>query len=84
MGISKSIEKLDEYNRRLESGEAEKIKPKHVEKIIHKLMAKKQGLADELSQAIKESKKERLKHKLEIANEQIERAQWLLEKIRAD
>ena len=82
MGLSKSIEKLDEYNRRLKSGEADRIKPAHVEKVIHKLAAKKQTLIDEISEATKIEKQERLRQKLETANAQIERAQWLLEQIR--
>ena len=81
MGLGKISEKLDDYFSRLEGGKAKKIKPKHVEKVIAKLHTKEGLLREELRDAKKASKRERLKNKLATAREQIERAEWLLEKV---
>lgn len=81
MGLEKITEKLDKYFNRLESGKATKIKPSHVEKAIAKLHAKQKLLKDELRDAEKVSKKSRLENKLVTVREQIDRAEWLLEKI---
>ncbi len=81
MALKKSIEKLDTYFGRLASKKVEKIEPSHVEKVLAKLRAKEASLLDELNQAQKESKKERLKSKLKVAREQIGRGEWLMEEI---
>ena len=81
MGLEKTTEKLDKYFNRLENGKATKIKPAHVEKAISKLHAKRQLLMEELGETEKMSKKGRLENKLATVREQIERAEWLLEKI---
>ena len=81
MGLEKITEKLDKYFSRLERGKATKIKPSHVEKVIAKLYAKQELLKDELRDAVKPSKKDRLENKLSTVREQIERAEWLLEKV---
>ncbi|AXI41038.1 hypothetical protein [Sulfitobacter sp. SK011] len=81
MGLEKIGEKLDRYFNRLEQGKAAKIKPNHVEKVISKLRAKQKLLQEELGSAEKPSKKTRLESKLATVSEQIERAEWLLEKI---
>ncbi len=81
MGIERSVEKLDKYNKRLTEGKVQKIKPGHVEKVIRKLRAKEKSLLAELEGKTKEVKIERLNRKLSAAREQIGRAEWLLQKI---
>jgi len=81
MPLTKAIEKLKKYYKRLEAGRTKKIKPSHVEKVIKKLVAKEASLLDEIEQAKKATKKDRLKQKLEATRKQIKRAQWLLEHV---
>lgn len=82
MGLGKSIEKLDDYSSRLKKGKARKIKPAHVEKVIGKLKAKEKSLKGEIISTGKDGKKSRLKQKLAIVSEQLERANWLLQKVK--
>ncbi|QGX99057.1 hypothetical protein EI983_12575 [Roseovarius faecimaris] len=77
MGLHKTVEKLDEYLKRLDQGQVQKIKPSHVEKVIRKLEAKKALLLDELAETGKPDKRERLQAKLGIVHDQLERAHWL-------
>ena len=77
MGLEKAVEKLDKYFKRLEMGKAQKIKPDHIKKVIFKLEAKAQLLRTELAETEKDSKKQRLKRKLEMVQEQQDRARWL-------
>ena len=81
MGLGKSVEKLDKYYERLHKGKAYKIKPSHVEEILRKLQARERMLLEEISDATKDSKKERLQRKLGGVREQQERARWLQDKI---
>ncbi len=81
MGLESAVEKLDKYFKRLEAGKAQKIKPAHVEKVIQKLEAKAQLLRAELAETDKASKKQRLERKLEMVQEQQDRARWLETKI---
>ena len=84
MGLTKISQKLDSYFSRLEDGKAAKIKPSHVEKVIAKLRSKQQLLKDEISDPVNLSKKERLESKLSVVGDQIERGEWLLDKIGSD
>jgi Zn-dependent oligopeptidase len=81
MAMTKVIEKLKKYYGRLEAGNAKKIKPSHVEKVIDKLLANKRNLLEEIAITKKTSKKERLIQKLAATRKQIDRAKWLLKKI---
>lgn len=81
MGMKKLAAKVDEYNNRLESGKASKIKPSHVEKVLEKLRKKTGELEDELAVATSPEKKARLEKKLTIARAHIERGEWLLTQI---
>ena len=81
MKLKNSIEKLDAYFERLESGKAQKIDPDHVSKMIRKLTKKREGLMGELSEVVKPSKKQRLLQKCATLDAQIERARWLLDQI---
>ena len=81
MGLDKLAAKVDEYNDRLDSGKASKIKPSHVEKVLAKLAKKTAELEHEVAHTRSEDKKERLKRKLGIARTHKERAEWLLKEI---
>ena len=77
MTMHKTAEKLEKYQHRLQAGKADKIKPKHVDKILDKLSAKESEVAAELAETTKESKRERLEHKQATIRELIEQARWL-------
>lgn len=81
MGLKKFAEKLADYNARLESGKAEKIKKTHVEKVMKKLQKKTVQLDTEIASEENTEKKARLQRKLDIAQEHIKRAEWLLTQI---
>ncbi len=81
MKLKKSVAKLDEYNRRLEEKKADQIKPAHVEQVLDRLHAKRSELEEELKTAEKPGKKDRLTRKIALADDQISRAEWLLQEI---
>ncbi len=80
MAYEKLSTKLEEYLARLKAGKASKIKPRDVEKVITKLRARRA----ELLEAVEKSpaKAERLNQKLQIADDLIARAEWLLDELR--
>jgi hypothetical protein len=81
MGLKKLAAKVEEYNARLESGKASKIKSSHVEAVLQKLHAKSTELEAEIATATSADKKARLEGKLGIARTHIERAEWLLKEL---
>ena len=81
MALTKAIEKLKKYYKRLEAGDAKKIKPSHINKVMNKLSNKEEIILKELSETTKASKKKRLRQKLGATRKQIDRSQWLLKKI---
>ncbi len=81
MALSKTVEKLDRYYGRLKNGNAKRIKPAHVEKVIEKLDKRSLDLKEEISETQKDSKKERLERKLQKTQELTARAKWLLNEI---
>lgn len=81
MGLKKLTEKLADYKERLERGKTEKIKSDHVRKVLAKLRKKSAELEAELSTETKAAKKERLARKLDVARDQVSRAEWLLREI---
>ncbi len=81
MGLKRLAEKVAEYDERLERGKASQIKPSHVTKVLEKLRKKRAELEAEIATTKSADKKDRLKRKLGIACEQIERAEWLLGEI---
>jgi cell division protein FtsB len=81
MGLKKLAAKVEDYNERLESGKASKIKPHHVEEVLQKLRAKSTELEAEISAARSPDKKDRLEGKLQIAHTHIKRAEWLLKEL---
>ncbi len=81
MELKKLAAKIAQYNERLESGKASKVKPKHVRQVLDKLQSKALSLQAEISSTDDADSLSRLKIKLKIAHEQISRAQTLLEQI---
>jgi hypothetical protein len=81
MGLKKLAAKVEDYNERLESGKASKIKPRDVEKVLEKLRAKSTDLETEIVQTESADKKARLEGKLHVARTHIERAEWLLKEL---
>lgn len=81
MGLKKLAAKMEDYNERLESGKASKIKPRDVEKVLQKLRSKSTDLEAEIASTASADKKARLEGKLQIAHAQIERAEWLLKEL---
>jgi hypothetical protein len=81
MGLKKLAAKVEDYNTRLESGKASKIKPSHVEKVLQKLRVKAAELEAEIATASSADKKDRLEGKLAIARTHIDRAEWLLKEL---
>lgn len=81
MGLKKLAAKVAEYNERLRSGKASKIKPGHVEKVREKLRKKSVELEAEIASAHSPEKRARLQRKLEVARAQEERADWLLKEL---
>ena len=64
MGLKKLAEKVADYNERLRSGKASKIKPGHVEKVLEKLRKKSVELEAELAATHAPEKRVRLERKL--------------------
>jgi hypothetical protein len=81
MGLKKLAAKVEDYNARLESGKASKIKPTHVEQVLQKLRVKAADLEAEIAAARSSDKKTRLEGKLAIARTHIARAEWLLKEL---
>lgn len=81
MGLKKLAAKVADYNERLETGQADKIKPEHVQKVLDKLQKKETSLREEVASCKDADRKDRLQRKLDVAQEQIARARWLLETV---
>ncbi len=77
MKLSHSIEKLKNYFERCRQGKVEKIKLKHVDRVLQKLRSKKASVKKDLIDAKKQEKRKRLKRKLSVLNVQIDRGEWL-------
>ncbi len=81
MKLSRSIEKLAEYYERFRKGKVEKIKLKHVDRVLAKLRSKKTALKEDLKDAKKKEKRKRLTSKLSVIQIQIDRGEWLRTRI---
>jgi hypothetical protein len=81
MGLKKLASKVAEYDNRLAQGKAEQIKPDHVENVLKKLRKKTADLEAEIAATGNDDKKVRLRRKLAIARQHVERAEWLLDRI---
>ncbi len=78
IGLKKLAVKVAAYYARLEQGNAHSIKPSHVQKIKAKLRAKEEELRSEIEAATSAGDRSRLERKLQVAREQILRAEYLL------
>lgn len=81
MGLKRLAEKTANYKERLARGEADLIKPRHVEKTLLKLRKKRDEIEAEIAAAKTPDKLARLRKKHEMATQQIAHAQWLLAEI---
>lgn len=79
MGLKKLAAKVADYRARLEDGKASEIKPDHVRKVLEKLRHKEADLEEKLEKADGDEDRERLTRKLEVAQQQIRHAEWLLD-----
>lgn len=77
MGLKKLAAKVAEYQERLAAGHARKIEPEHVEQVLDKLRRKEADLLAHLASETDDAEREELEHKLKVAREHIERAEWL-------
>lgn len=82
MGLKKMAKKLSTYFERLESGKTQEIEPEHVRKVLEKLHLKEAELTVKLAQAQSAEARERYQQKLEITNEHIARAEYVLSALR--
>ena len=81
MGLKKLAARIADYNERLAAGEASRIAPEHVLKVLAKLRRKEADLIETLGATASAEKRDRLTRKLVIAREHIARAEWLLTQI---
>jgi hypothetical protein len=78
MGLRKLVEKLADYQERLEAGKARSIEPGHIDKVLDKLRRKETDLLSRIAAETDEEKRADLDRKLRVAREHISRAEWLL------
>jgi len=81
MALSDLAKKLADYRARLDAGQADRIAPAHVDRVIRKLEAKRAKLVDELATATAETERERLERKRAKAAALIEQAHWLRDQL---
>jgi hypothetical protein len=84
MKLSHSIEKLKDYYERFRKGKVDKIRLKHVDRVLAKLRSKRASLKIELKDAKKQEKRQRLTRKLSVLKFQIDRGEWLRNQIEKD
>lgn len=81
MALSDLAEKLAEYRARLDAGQADRIAPAHVDRVIAKLEAKRAKLLERLATRTADSERERLERKRAKAEALIEQAHWLRDQL---
>jgi len=82
MAYEKLAERLGAYFARLGEGRAHKIKPADVEKVIEKLLKRRDALREDASANPEDA--ERLAAKISTAEDLLNRAEWLLAQITRD
>ena len=78
MGLRKLVEKLADYQERLEAGKARTIEPGHIDKVLNKLRRKEADLLSRIASETNEEERADQDRKLRVAREHISRAEWLL------
>ncbi|GAB5486273.1 MAG: hypothetical protein Pars93KO_27070 [Parasphingorhabdus sp.] len=81
MGLSSIDKRLEKYQERLAKGKVEKIKPRHIHKVIAKLTTMEAQLTTDLAEMTKPDKRKRFEQKMSTIREQINKAKWLETKI---
>ena len=76
MDVERLTEKLDAYLARLKAGEAQKIRPGDLEKVIARLQVQRSALADEAARTPEQA--DRLQAQIDSADVLLQRAAWLL------
>lgn len=76
MDVESLTEKLGAYLARLKAGEADRIRPGDLEKVIAKLQAQRSALADEAAHTPEQA--DRLQAQINSADALLYRAAWLL------
>ncbi len=82
MALKRTIARLNDYSDRLERGKANKIKLRHVERVIDKLRLRDKSLRKEIEAASKPGRRKRLTLKRKAVQVQLTRAKWLRKEIR--
>jgi hypothetical protein len=77
MGLSNQAVRLEEYLARVEQGDASRIRPADVDRIIGKLERKRQHLLERMEAATSPAEVDRHRRKIFKADELIDRARWL-------
>lgn len=77
MGLSDQAARLEEYHARIERGEADRITPSDVDRIVAKLERKQIRLRKRLQSATSAAERDRRRRKLDKADQLLEQARWL-------
>ena len=77
MGLSDQAARLEEYHARIERGEADRITPSDVDRIVAKLERKQIRLRQRLQSASTSAERDRRRRKLDKADQLLEQARWL-------
>ena len=77
MGLSDQAARLEEYHARIERGEADRITPSDVDRIVAKLERKQIRLEQRLQSASTSAERDRRRRKLVKADQLLDQARWL-------
>ena len=77
MGLSDQAARLQEYHARIERGDADRITPSDVDRIVAKLERKQVRLRERLQSATSPAERDRRRRKLVKTEELLEQARWL-------
>lgn len=77
MGLSDQAARLEEYHARIERGEADRITPSDVDRIVAKLERKQIRLRQRLQSASTSAERDRRRRKLVKTDQLLDQARWL-------
>jgi hypothetical protein len=77
MGLSDQAARLEEYHARIERGEADRITPSDVDRIVAKLERKQIRLRQRLQSASTSAERDRRRRKLAKTDQLLDQARWL-------